>query len=81
MEPHELLEETVRAMVDDPDAVEITHETVGTIAVFEISVAFDDVAKVLGRRGAHADALRTVFGAIYGKHRKQLKLQVIDPRR
>jgi predicted RNA-binding protein YlqC (UPF0109 family) len=81
MEPHELLEATVCAMVDDPDAVDIVYQLVGKTAVFEINVAYDDVAKVLGRRGSHADALRAVFGAIYGKHRKQLKLQVIDPRR
>lgn len=81
MKPHELLESVVRELVDQPDKVSIESHVSSHTATFDIHVAFDDVGKVLGRRGAHAKALRTLFGAIYGKHGMRLHLQVIDPRR
>jgi predicted RNA-binding protein YlqC (UPF0109 family) len=77
----ELLEDVIKALVDEPDAVHIdTHVTPHT-AMFEVHVHDDDVGKILGRKGAHAKALRVLFDAIYGKLGKRLHLQVVDPRR
>ncbi len=81
MSPEQLLEHTVRQMTDLPDQVEIESHVTSSTAVFDIRVADSDVGKVLGKGGAHVDALRLVFGAIYGKHKKRLLLHVIDPRR
>ena len=81
LEPTDLLNHVIRQMVDFPDSVDIIgHESAHT-ATYDVHLADADVGKVLGRRGSHADALRLVFGAIYGKHGKRLNLQVIDPTR
>ena len=81
MTPEELLEQAVRHMVDLPDEVRIESHVTDHTATFDINVADSDVGKVLGTSGAHAKALRVVFGAIYGKYGKRLHLQVVDPRR
>ena len=81
MSPEQLLEQTVKQMADHPDKVSVESHVTSSTAVFDIRVDDSDVGKVLGKRGSHADALRIVFGAIYGKHGKRLLLQVIDPRR
>jgi hypothetical protein len=81
LSPEKILELTVRALVDKPEEVRIHAHVTPRMATFEIHVADSDVGKVLGRKGAYARALRTLYGAIYGKLDKTLALQVIDPRR
>jgi predicted RNA-binding protein YlqC (UPF0109 family) len=59
----EVLEYIARNLVDDPDAVEVTEsETDGTV-VLRLSVAPDDVGKIIGRRGRTARAIRDVVRA------------------
>ena len=60
----ELLEYLARALVEDPDAVEVEEfeEDDGTI-VLELAVADDDYGKVIGRGGRTAHALRSVVKA------------------
>ena len=77
---YELLQDIVGQLADRPDDVHIEkHETEHAV-MCEIHVHDSDVGKVLGKRGDYADALRTLFGAIYGKHKKSLHLVVVDPR-
>ena len=68
-------------LVDSPGQVKLDSTVTNHSAVFDIHVADSDVGKVLGKKGIHAHALRTLFGAIYGKLGKRLHLQVVDPRR
>ncbi len=58
----ELLVYLAKALVDQPDQVRIEEftEDDGTV-VFELSVAPDDVGKVIGRQGRIARALRTTL--------------------
>ena len=66
-------------LVDFPDHVDIISTVTENTAIYEIKVHDKDLGKVLGKKGIHADALRTILAAIYGKHRKKLHLQVLDP--
>lgn len=75
-----LLEQMVKSLVDDPDAVVITGHVGEASAVYEIRVADADVGKALGRKGVYVDALRLLFGASHSKRGKRLHLQVIEPR-
>ena len=60
----QLLEYVVPWLVDDPDGIEIT-ETEGErgATVLELSVAPEDVGKVIGKRGRIIRALRTLAKA------------------
>lgn len=81
LEEQQVLRKFLELLVDKKDQIDIKTTITENTAVFEISVADSDLGKVLGKRGAHADALRTMFAAIYGKQKKKLHLQVLDPRR
>jgi len=76
-----LIKEIIYSLVDKKEEVSIDITLTGHTAVYDIRVADSDVGKVLGKKGGHAAALRTIFSAIYGKMGKKLHLQVVDPRR
>jgi predicted RNA-binding protein YlqC (UPF0109 family) len=75
----ELLEYLARALVDDPDAVEVDEfeEDDGTI-VLELSVAEDDYGQVIGRGGRTAAALRTVVKAAAVKENRRVLVDIVD---
>ena len=76
-----LIESVVCGMVDLTNEVDIECHVSSTTAIVDIRVADSDVGKVLGKKGVYAEALRMVFGAIYGKQGKRLVLSVIPSRR
>ena len=75
----ELLEYLARALVDDPDAVEVDEfeEDDGTI-VLELAVAEDDYGKIIGRGGRTANALRTLVKASAVKERRRVIVDIVD---
>ncbi|MBX5469842.1 MAG: KH domain-containing protein [Thermoleophilaceae bacterium] len=75
----ELLECLARSLVDEPDrvSVESFEEDDGTI-VLELSVAEDDVGKLIGRGGRTINALRTLIRASAVKHGRRVLVDVVD---
>ncbi len=74
----ELIVAIVQALVDEPDEVQIK-EVVGDHAhVLELSVAKEDLGKVIGKGGAHATAIRTLLAAMSGKDKKRYILEIIE---
>lgn len=57
------LEEVIRRIVDEPDAVEIDEVWDDRSCIFELRVAQDDLGKVIGRQGRTARALRALLEA------------------
>lgn len=74
----ELLRRIVLALVDDADAVSVQEVVGGQAHVLEVHVAPSDVAKVIGRKGAHAIAIRTLLSACSGKARRRYILEIIE---
>jgi predicted RNA-binding protein YlqC (UPF0109 family) len=73
-----LIEDIVKALVDKPDEVRI-NEVLGEHAhVLELTVAKDDLGKVIGKGGAHASAIRTLLAAASGKEKKRYILEIIE---
>ncbi len=73
-----LIEDIVKALVDKPDEVRI-NEVLGEHAhVLELTVAKDDLGKVIGKGGAHASAIRTLMAAASGKEKKRYILEIIE---
>ena len=74
----ELVETIVKAMVDRPEEVEVT-EVVGAYScIIELKVAREDIGKVIGKRGVHAQAIRTIITAAGGKLKKRYVLELIE---
>ena len=59
----ELVEFLVRALVEQPDKVEVEEFEEDGDLVLEVSVAEDDLGRVIGRGGRIANAIRTVARA------------------
>ena len=74
----DLVERIVLALVDHPDEVEVTEVQGHHAHVIEVNVAKDDRGKIVGRRGATADALRTLLKAASGKQGKRFILEIIE---
>jgi len=75
----ELLEQLARALVDAPDEVRVEsfEDDDGTF-VLELSVAQDDVGKVIGRGGRTVGALRTVMRAVSTQSGRRVAVDVLD---
>lgn len=59
----EVLEYLARALVDEPDAVEVTQVDGERSTILQLKVAPDDMGKVIGKRGRTVKALRSVVRA------------------
>jgi predicted RNA-binding protein YlqC (UPF0109 family) len=59
----EVLEYIARNLVDEPDSVQVTEEQGDGTIILKLSVAPDDMGKVIGRGGRTARAIRDVVRA------------------
>ena len=53
----------VHALVDDPDNVSIVEKRTGSDVLYEITVATEEVGKLIGRQGRIVKAIRTIARA------------------
>lgn len=74
----ELLETLVKALVEDPDAVEIEEIEENGDLIYEITVAEDDLGRVIGRRGRVANAIRTVAKAAAVRLERRVVVEILD---
>lgn len=62
--------------MDDPEAVTVEEMVEGDSVTFTVSVAEDDLGKVIGKQGRVANALRTVAKAAALKNRKNVFVKI-----
>jgi len=74
----ELITYIARALVDDPDQVEVTEIRGNQAAVLELKVAKADMGKVIGKMGKTAQAMRTILNAASVKAKKRTVLEILD---
>ena len=58
-----LVRQIVVSLVDEPELVEVTTKESGSSLLIEISVAPDDISKIIGRNGRVIKAIRTLARA------------------
>ena len=74
----ELILFIAKALVDDPDAVEVNEIVGEQTSVIELKVAKDDLGKVIGKQGRTARAMRTLLSASSTKLRKRSVLEILE---
>jgi predicted RNA-binding protein YlqC (UPF0109 family) len=74
----ELIEMVAKALVDNPDAVEVNEVEGEQTSVLELKVAKEDLGKVIGKQGRTARAMRTILSAASTKIRKRAVLEIIE---
>lgn len=74
----ELIEYIARALVDNPDDVEVSEVEGNQTSVLELKVAKEDLGKVIGKQGRTARAMRTILSAASAKVKKRTVLEIIE---
>ena len=72
-----LVEQIAKALVDAPDQVSV-NQVDGDPTVFELTVAPNDVGKVIGRQGRVARALRSLINAAGIRAHKRFALEILE---
>ena len=71
-----LIEILVKALVDDPDAVSVDEMDEGDAVTYTVSVAEDDIGKVIGKQGRIAKAIRTVMRAAATRKGEKVSVEI-----
>jgi hypothetical protein len=74
----QLVESIARALVDQPDRVQVTEISGEQTTVLELRVATEDLGKVIGKQGKTARAIRTLLAAAGMKIRKRFVLEILE---
>ncbi len=74
----ELVRFIARSLVDNPEAVKVESHEDGGETVIELSVAPDDMGKVIGRQGRIAKAIRTVVKAASVREDKKYMVSIVE---
>ncbi|MBW2194058.1 MAG: KH domain-containing protein [Deltaproteobacteria bacterium] len=74
----DLIKHIAQALVDHPEAVEVSEVEGKQTSVFELKVAKDDVGKIIGKQGRTVHAMRTIMNAASGKIKKRSVLEIIE---
>jgi len=73
----QLVEFMAKSLVEDPDSVVVQESQEGDLTVIELSVAPEDMGKVIGKQGRIAKAMRTVIKAASVKEDKKYSLEIL----
>lgn len=75
----ELLTFVAQSLVDHPDQVVVRETEVPEAVILELSVAEEDMGKVIGKQGRIAKAIRTVVSAATAKNSKPVFVEIHKP--
>jgi len=73
-----VLEYLVRAVVDDPDSVEVEVDEGGRRTTLNVTVGEGDMGRVIGKRGRVATSIRTVTRAAAVRDGVEVDIEFLD---
>ena len=73
-----LLIEIAKHIVDYPEEVKVHEIDTQQSLILELSVAKQDLGKIIGKKGANIGAIRTIMMAAAGKTNKRVIIEVIE---
>jgi uncharacterized protein len=75
----ELIEFIAKSLVETPDAVVITEETLDDSSVLiKLAAAQEDMGRIIGKQGRTAKAMRTLLNAKATRENKRATLQIME---
>lgn len=74
----QFVEYIVKTLVSDPDAVQINRRIDEKGVLLELTVDPNDLGRVIGKRGATAQSLRTLLRALGTKNDARYNLKIVD---
>jgi predicted RNA-binding protein YlqC (UPF0109 family) len=73
----ELTEHMAKAVVNDVDKVRVEEVEGASMIVLELSVAPDDMGRIIGKEGRVANAMRTLLRTSAAKDGKRVNLEIV----
>jgi len=70
--------QTVKALVENPEQVQINEIESAQWIILELSVAKNDMGKIIGKKGKVVHAIRALINANFGKSGKRIVLGIIN---
>jgi hypothetical protein len=67
-----------RSLVDNPDRVQVREVTGERFPRIELSVAREDIGKIIGKDGRTAQSIRTLLNAAASKAGRRAHLDILD---
>ena len=74
----ELVEMIAKALVDNPDDVQVEETQGNYTCVVKLRVHKEDIGKVIGKKGGNANAIRTILDAAGGKQNRRYVLEIME---
>jgi len=74
----ELVEMIAKALVDNPDDVQVSLLEGEQTSIIELKVDPGDLGKVIGKQGRTAHAIRVILGAAGMKLKRRFNLEIIE---
>jgi uncharacterized protein len=74
----ELVQYLAKSLVNNPDAVEVKESEADAASVFELTVAKDDLGRIIGKQGRTAKSIRTILNAAASKTNRKVVLEIIE---
>ncbi|MCA0361919.1 MAG: KH domain-containing protein [Armatimonadetes bacterium] len=72
----ELVEQTVKLLVNEPDAVQVEHSADRSATIYMVTVAPNDVGRVIGKDGRVISSVRQVISGVGAKNRIKTVVKV-----
>ncbi len=73
-----LVETIAQALVDDPTNVVTSEEMEDDTLVIKLSVAKEDMGRIIGKEGRTAKAIRTLLNAVATRDKKKAILKIVE---
>ena len=74
----ELVQYLAKALVDDPDAVQVTEMQGETGSVLKLRVAQKDLGRIIGKQGRTAKSIRAIVNAAAARANQNVVLEIVE---
>ena len=73
-----LIQMIAESLVDHPEKVSVSEIHGNHTTVIELSVAQEDLGKVIGKQGRTAQAIRQILSSVSAKEKKRVVLEIME---
>lgn len=73
-----LVETIAKSLVDDPAKVQTEEEMEEDTLVIKLTVAKEDMGRIIGKEGRTAKAIRTILNAVSTKDNRKASLKIVE---
>jgi len=74
----DFIEFIVKALVDNPNEVDVKEVEGSRTTVYELRVGQGDLGKVIGKQGQTAKSIRTLLAAVSARQGKRAVLEILE---